>query len=401
MPIKLTNILSESHFIGIELFTSNGEDGISLLCIKRKRNELNITYKEKRESFNQLNHKPNKENTVVLVINNSSIIQKEIENTDNLDAKILNKVFPNLKTEEFFYEIWRIGTKAIVAICRKNYVNELLEFYKKEGVNISGISIGVCSLSQITSFNETSIFETNSTIISLESNDQILKPKISITTKNFDINGLEIQSSYLLGFASLLRLITKNNKNTGNIIPLNNQLLEEFHQKSFFRKSIKWTVYTLLFLLLINFFVFNHYYEAVTKSNSDLESNKVIIENIKFTKERLKTKEEKLKSASVLNNSKSSWQINELLKEMPSSILLNELIYNPLEKNIKEEEKIVTKDNTVIISGKTINNIAFTNWLDKIEKDKSVTNVTITSFGKNENKETVFSITITILPNET
>lgn len=383
------------------MFTLKNEDGISLLGIEKKKNELDIFHREKRQTLEQLNYKVNKENTVVLVVNNSNIIQKEVESTDSIDAKILNEAFPNIKNDEFYYEIWRLETKSIIAICRKDYINELIVSCKKKGIIFSSVSLGICSLSQVTSYSNQSVLETNSTTISLFDNERIINPNDSLIIKTFDINGLEIQSSYLLGFASILGLITQNSKNTGNITYLSNQLFEEFSQNSFFKKSLKLTVYSLLFLLLINFFIFNHYYEALTISNSDLESKKNIIENIKSTKQRLKSKEEKLKSNSSINSSKTSWYINELLNEMPSSILLNELIYNPLEKNIKNEEKIITKNNTLIISGKTINSTAFTNWIDKIENNKFVDKVTITTFGKNENKETVFSITLKIISNET
>lgn len=392
---KLDNIVIGKHYKTIEVFTSNGEDGISLFAIEKKKNELVITHKEKRNQFSQLNDIPNINDCVFLIINNSQIIQKEVEGTNLHDIKTLSKAFPGLKLDDFYYEISKLKTKSIVAICRRSYVEELLSDFKSKGVTFAGLSLGVCSISQITSFTENEVLNTNTQTITIGNEDVLLKP-FEGHAKTYEINGIEVENFFLLGFSTIVGWVLNNNSNTGNIISYNSILSNEFYQKKFFAKSVKMFVYFLLVILLINFFLFNHFFKAVNNTTADIQANKNLIENIKIVKTSLKGKEERLNSSINGNNSKSSFTINKIISEMPYSILLNQLVYNPLEKNIKEDEAIATQNNIILIAGKTINNVAFTSWIDHIQKYKEIENVTITQFGKNETKETVFILKIMV-----
>eukprot|EP00388_Colpodella_angusta_P005620 GDKJ01017265.1.p3 GENE.GDKJ01017265.1~~GDKJ01017265.1.p3 ORF type:complete len:372 (-),score=33.58 GDKJ01017265.1:314-1429(-) len=369
-----------------------------MVCVEKKKNELVIVADEKQNNLSKIKEF-SKASPIFIIINNSQVIQKEINEVDANEIKILNKAFPNLKQEDFYYEIATINAKSVVAVCRKSYVDDLLKEYKGKEILFSGLSIGVCSISNIAPFVSDEILQTNSVSISLNE-ETIIKPLDNKNTASYSINGLSVKSSELLGFAALLGLILKNSLNTGNIIKNNSLLLDDFYQKSFFKKTIKTAVYVILGILVINFFVFNYYFKAVNDSNADLTANKNLISDIKSVRSRLKLKEEKLNNSLSHTNSKSSFIINELVKNIPSSILLEKLEYHPVEKKIKEDEPILTLNDVTNISGKTINNVAFTKWIETIEAYKWVKNVTITHFGKNETNQTVFTIKIKFSPNE-
>jgi hypothetical protein len=395
---KIDNIVIGDQFTGLEIFTANGEEGISLVTVEKKKNELVIIHREKRNKIDQLQQIPNKNDFVFLIINNSQIIQKEVHGTDSHDIKTLHKAFPNLKLEDFYYEICKIGIKSIVAVCRKSYVDELLSDFNSKGIILSGISLGVCSISQIIAFTGYDTLNTNSQSLALTNQENIIQP-LDDKTRTYEINGLEVQDYYLLGFSAILRWVLKNNSNSGSILQFSDTLWNNQYQQRFFGKGLKAIIYSLLTILLVNFFVFNNYFKAVNNSTTNLEVSKNLTENIKEVQVRVKNKEVQFNNALSGNNSRSSHIINQIISELPTSILLNQLAYHPLEKNIKDEEAIATQDKIIIISGKTINNLAFTNWVELIQKHKEIANVTITQFGKNDTKETVF--TLKIKTNET
>src|SRR5690606_33754554 len=97
-------------------------------------------------------------------------------------------------------------------------------------------------------------------------------------------------------------------------------------------------------------------------------------------KQRIKDKEKKLSSFITSNESKSSLVINDIVKILPSSILLSEIDYHPLEKKIKNKEAVISQDNLIIVSGTVINNEAFTEWIREIEKQNWVENIMIIAF---------------------
>ncbi|HEX8577558.1 MAG TPA: PilN domain-containing protein [Flavobacterium sp.] len=394
--ISLKNILSGNRYSAIEMFSLANEEGVALIFVEKKNNELQLVYKEKRSTPEQLIEKPGKGCPVALIVNNNFVIQKEIDITESNEMKMLNKAFPNLKGDDFYYEISKIKSKTIVAICRKNYINELIERYKELDITFSHISLGICSLSQIDDYIVKDNIKTNHQIVSFNDEGPAVRNNENRLVEMYELNDLQVPNTYLMAFSGVINLVIKTSKNTGNITLLNAELSNTFNQKSFFTSILKAMVFFLLVLLLINFFAFNYYFKKANEQATDIEASKNIMGKITTIKKRLQIKEDKIKNTANGLASRSSLIINEVVKDLPSSILFNELIYHPLEKKIKPDEPITIQNNTIIISGVAFNNRDFTQWIENIESSKWIKSATITDYGKKENKETVFTVKLTI-----
>lgn len=398
---SLTNLLLGKQYIGVEHFSLNNEEKTAFLLIEMKKGELVIDQKDLGNYSETLHEKWDKNLPLYLVINTNQVIQKEIVETDSSDEKLLHKAFPNLAWNEFYYEIWRLKRKSIIAISRKNYVDDLLSSYNKQGFSVAGISLGVCSIAEIIKYSEKNELSTNHQIISWSEETQVITTSAVDKYLSYNINGLNIQNSHLLAFTGILRLLLNNTMTSGNLIDYNHQLYDNYNQKSFFSKGFKIMVGIILAILVINFFAFNHFFTKAQETSESLSLSKSSLDAINKTKERIKTKEQKVKNVVVLTSSQSSIVINEITTRIPQSILLTELTYYPLEKKIKAEEPIVTQEKTITLSGTTLDNNAFTHWIEEIERLKRIDHVVITHFGKNERNETEFSIKLTLKENET
>ncbi len=395
---RLNSFVSGNQFIGIELFSANAEDSISIVEVRKRKNELVIKKKEKKSVFQNVIQKSNRNIPVILTLNNNQVIQKEIEYLDVSDLKLLYKAFPNIKIDEFFYEIWRLETKSVVAICRKNYIQKLI--YKDfNSICISSISLGICSICNITAFIDCKTIKTNNLTINIE-HKTLLTPNENDDVITYDVNGIKLQSTYLLAFCGILHKINPNLKVSGNINDINNLLYDTYYQNSFFRKGLKVMVITLLTLLLLNFFIFNYYYKKTIQSSLSVMTSKEKIDKVRQVSQRLIAKENKIKAVSNLAGLQSSFLISDLINQMPSSILLNELIYHPIAKKIKEDQLIIINGDVILISGKTLNTKELTRWFEVIENKDWVKSTSIIHFGKNENNESVFTLKINLKPNE-
>lgn len=393
--LSLNTFLLGKQYIGVEHFTINNEDKVALLLVEKKKEGLVITKKDRVSYNGKIAEKWDTKLPFFLVINSNQVIQKEVLGVEPSDEKLLHKSFPNTNWDEFYYEIWRLKTKSVIAIARKLYVNTLLEDYENQKISIAGISLGVCSIADIIAYTDESELYTNHQSISKEET-QIISASVLESAITYTINDLQIENRQLLSFSGILRLILNNTLNTGSIISYSDQLYNDYNQKTFFNKGIKIMVGIVLGILLLNFVFFTHYYKLAQESSEILLVNKSSIEDVSKIKQRIIVKEEKVKGIDGRMTSRSSLIINEITSKVPSSILLTELTFNPLEKKIKAEEQILTKDKVIAISGTTIANASFTKWVEDIEKLNWVDKVLITHFGKDENNETTFSINLTL-----
>lgn len=389
---SLTSLLLGKQYIGIEHFSLNKEEKIAVLLVEKKKEELMIIKKDKVSYSETLPEKWDKTLPFFLVVNTNQVIQKEVQGIEASDEKLLHKGFPNTNWDVFYFEIWRLKTKSIVAISRKIYVDELLSNYHKQGISIAGISLGVCSIAEIINYSKEKELFTNHQTISWSEETPIVTANAAAIDSTYDINGLEVQNSHVLAFAGILRLLLNGTTNTGNLINYSHQLRENHNQRSFFSKGLKIMIGVLLTILLINFLTFTHYFKLAEETSESLLLSKSSLEEVIKTKQRIQAKEQKVKNVVVMTSSQSSLIINEITKRIPQSILLTELVYHPLEKKIKPEEPILTQEKVVTLSGTTIDNAAFTLWVETLEQLKWINQVIITRFGKNDLNETEFSI---------
>ena len=391
MAAFLENIILGKHYIGVELFSVNGGDRVAWLEAGRKKNELVIAKKEI-ININELFERQNSKLPLSIVINNAHVLQKETDSTDANDKKLVHKTFPNINLEEFYFEIMRLDGKSVIAICRKSYIHDLVERLGKK-YNIMSVSLGILPISQVLNFSMLEVVYTNTQAINLDDSGLPLITPFE-GDKIFDINGLAVPNGHLLAFSSILKILLKNKSNTGTINELSITLEEGFKQKAFFAWGSKIGIILILALLLLNFFAFTFFFNKASQLKESVSINRAGIENITKIRNRIKEKEEIVKEFTSQSSSKSSLIINKIVQNIPSSILLTEINYYPLQKKIKAEEPVLFDEKLITITGSTISNEAFTGWIAQIEKLEWINKVTIVSFGKNTENTTVFDIKI-------
>lgn len=393
------SILFGKQYLGIEHFSTENEEKTAFLEVRRKKNELVISKEDIRIFKDSVLELMSNKVPFYLVINTNQVIQKEIEETDTSDNKLLHKAFPNLRWEDFYYEIWRLKHKSIICICRKSYVEVLIAKYQKKKLSISNISLGNTSISSLLNISKPEKLETNNHTIRFNNDDITISSSVNKNIFHYDINGLQISNPQVLAFTAILQSILNRKLITSNLTGLNLSLRDAYLQKQFFNKGIQIGIGILLTILLINFFVFTTFYKKVQENSQTLLLNNSSKEAFIKLKNRIKLKEESAQKIYGKTKTSSTLILNEITKRLPASILLSEFVYQPLEKKIKKGEPILIQNKVLLISGSTINTESFTNWIEALEKLNFINKVIITNFGKNENSETIFSLKLLI--NET
>jgi hypothetical protein len=387
MSQYLQKMLSGKKFIGIECFTEHNTNRYAFVQVEKKKNNLEITASNVIDEDGLKKYKA--KHLAALIINTNQVLQKVVDSTDLNDKKILQKAFPNIKSDDFYYEIWRKKTVSLIAICRKTYVDELVKKISQD-FRISAIGLGVCPVANLTSFTDNNFVSTNTHTVGIT--DESIFYATAANNISSTINGLNISSNNLNAFSAVLGLLTNKTEQFGsNTSDFNKELYNNAYQQVFFEKTITFSIGIIITLLLINFLIFNYYFRKVTELESTISVSKSELISINTIAKKIKEKEARLNNFTRNAASKSSLLLNNIGRSVPSTVQLSEITYKPLFKNIRESEKVSFQDSILLISGKVLNNSDFTDWVNDAQQIKGIKKITITHFGK-QDTDTEFSV---------
>ncbi|WP_147296581.1 PilN domain-containing protein [Flagellimonas nanhaiensis] len=340
--------------------------------ISKKKGDLIVLNNHQLDNIELLQEFARKNHPLYFVCNTDKVITKVLESDPT--GKVMTAVeksFPGLNFENFYFQAVHLNQSLILSVVKREIVEGFVDYFKKIKLHIAGISIGPTSLSEIWDFVKDDYVLTNSEKISLHSN---LAPYISITENNdnapveYDVNGLRLSNSALLSFSVVLKFLSGDQKTQSNLNELNSKLGTQHRDKKVYGILLQSSIVTILILLLVNFVFFSYYFKKIQQ----LEQNTLLKDENKTSLTRITSevaeKEKKVEAILSFSNSKTSFYLDRLAVTVPESILLEELIYQPLSKPVRPSKSIELKEQTIQVIGICRNNSDFSEWISNLEK---------------------------------
>ena len=357
-------LLYNNRFCAVEhSFNHQGEENFHFLQLKKKGKELILDRKKTFSTHEELIDflKESKLRQVVLVFNNQQVLSKKVTKTGE-NINIFQLAYPNLNSTEFYYQYKKTNDNIFLAVTRKSYIDNLIELYSSNQISVLDFSLGNLSVFEIANlFQTTEITTSNSKILLKHEKVINITPK-HFDYKNYDINGLNINSDSLLSLGIIISFYLKTNFHHTKTH------FNSFKNKVIFNKGYKTALSFCLVILFINFLFFSSYYKEVTELNSYIEINNSTKENLKLLNNEVIEKEKLLNQIQNYSSISIAKYIDEIAYTTPNTILLTELNYQPFLNTIKEKKEIKNELKTIRISGNFKSNSDISNWVDIIEK---------------------------------
>jgi len=219
---------------------------------------------------------------------------------------------------------------------------------------------------------------------------------ISITHE-YDINGLQVSSSYLLSFAATLNVVlSKKIYDHSNFDTRYKVLNTDFQQQRFFSQFLKVGLLFILVTLLINFFIFNHYFNKVSELRQTAQVNESSKNQLITLKEDVDRKEKFITDILKSESSKSSFYTNAIIVSLPEAIRVSKLNFQPLTKLIKAKKPIEYEKGVIYLKGISSLPADISTWISDLEQIEWIEKVVITDYSESNNFLTEFSLNITI-----
>lgn len=385
-----------NRFCGVEHSTKNGEKIIYASVLKKKNKELTFDLLIEEKSIEGVCNKLQKNQALTLIINDDNILSKTIENQQNT-LKLIYEAFPNINIEEFYYEILTQKNTHFISICRKDYVNNLIESYNKKNINIINISLGNALVETVTKLTtKTDFYSSNANIKIDENKIDIILIKGNDISESCEINGLKIDNNFLLSFLGALDILFNATSTKINFKEKKEHQINLFYQKRFFLNFLKIGGSIIFLLLIINFFFFNYYSNGVNELKQSIQAVQTKKSQILELHESVSKKNKMAENLLKTNHSNSSFYCDQIIQNLPESILLSEYIYQPILKKIQAGKTIEIDEKIIIITGEFEDNNTFSNWINELEQIHWISKVLIVDYNSSNLNTSRFKIKISI-----
>lgn len=357
-------------FYSVEESSFSNEEIYYGIEIKRDKDLLDIKSKTETKNIDELINKISKRTPVHLIINNTSVLTKSIIYDGKVDDELglIDKAFPNINIDDFYYEILKQEFSAFITICRKTIVHDSINRFVNKKISLINITLGTLLVSEIKGFVEDdSLLVSNALILFEGKSIKSIEKNTTKTNKNYDINGLQLSSDYILSFTSVLNSITDEYKTYNNLNLKIKNLVVNFKYERFRNAFLKFGLVSIFILLLINSLAFNHYFnKTLSLKQNTVNSSSLKQELITLNKKVVKT-EKMVEDIQNSESSNSSQLINMFVLTLPETITLEEVSYQPLLKRIEDGKPILKDLNSILVKGVSINSEFYSIWIQELE----------------------------------
>ncbi|MDP2059706.1 MAG: hypothetical protein Q8J97_08200 [Flavobacteriaceae bacterium] len=384
---NLVNFLKNGNiYNAVEVVTSSeGKDVFYFIKLKRKKNELTVLESAKIENLEDIPTHIKPTEPVFLVVNTNKVLSKIIERTKNDVKNIVNRTFPNIRLDDFYYDIKWTETFGIVSVCRKELPENIIKNFSDFKINFSGFTIGLTEICTILPLLKNDTIEMASATLYLNTNPPRFSADDTGRKIVYEIDGIKLNGEYLLSFSGLISGIAKEDFSESNLKQRNQGLKKDFYYKVFYEKFLRFGIVSLFALLFVNFLIFNSYFQKTNLLEQEVESNRSGIQLLKAKNDIVTEKEKKLSDLLYAATSKSSLYLDQLSATALDSIQFSEVDYQPYEKKVTAGEEVSVKDGFIRISGFSLADKVFSEWLVRLQKLKWIKNISISDFVKNKN----------------
>nr|WP_299067244.1 hypothetical protein [uncultured Allomuricauda sp.] len=385
-------------FYGLEIYQIDGVVQFQLLQATKKKGELVIM---DTHSFDKLETLPNLAKASVpiyLIYNTDSVVTKHT--TSNFeDRAAVEQVFPGLNFENFFYQISKLKDLSYISVVKKQDVENYLAQLKKMKFNVGGFSLGPCSLSTIMDYLKNDFIFTNTDKVVLngvsDANLSISRKKDS-SVSTYNINGLSVKNTEIMPFSGVLSFLTSSTTVASNFGDVALNLQSEFANSRTFGILLRSSLGFILLLLLSNFLLFSFYFDRVQLSKENLAFENENKKNLIAVRDRVTEKEKKVDAVLSLSNSRTSFYLDKLGVSVPKSILLTELLYQPLTKPMQESKPIQLDENRILVMGTSISSEDFSSWITHLEAIEWIGSVETMDYDYKNKNTSNFKIKISV-----
>ncbi|TMU55667.1 hypothetical protein [Flagellimonas algicola] len=372
----LKHIVEGNSYQGLEIFEIEGKIWYALLHVQKEKDELHVRFEKTFDSLDKVTSHIHRNTILFLTVNTSQILTRRVDVASKIGSEqMVVTAFPNLDLENFYFQTMDLNGNQQVAISKRDYLGSLMEELAGYGLSPVQVALGTTPVQFILGhMDSVEIFGSNYKL----SQDGKLEMTHNSSDEKVKMGELMLSSASITSFAQILGHL-KRMPELGNLVTTNMFLFNEFKNRRLFHFGLRWSLGIFLGILLVNFLYYSSYQSEL--GNMEIQASAQQQLNLfNAMQERVALKEEKLMAVTNAVNSKSSFYLDRIALELPSSVLLDKITYQPTLKPVRDGKVIELQEKVILVAGVTQSKLEFIAWTSELENKVWVDKVEIESY---------------------
>lgn len=382
--------------------------GLSIRCckVKLEKDQLEIEDTWEVDDWELIANNKYKDTPVALHLDSRQILIKETALMD-LDEERLKSIFPSYDADRFYHGQLQGESKQWVAFVRKDYIVEMIDRFAVCGYQVIKVFIGPfvldAILGQINSYGDAYTFDGHSIRIGAE-NKQWQEYRYGQEFESrfaLKIGDHPIKPQYVIAYAiAFSALMADYVPEYGLLIPEVEEQRQSWLEKQKFNVNLLILVAVFFLLLLVNTFLFNHYYQENMALGDRVSSQQSTVQDLGKLEGGIKSNEQLLAELGWNGGVSKAWLLDQIgysIRQF-TQISLAQIQVNPQSKGLGNT--VIQQADQIIIKGNSPTLEMLNLWLRELKNNPWIAKVSIEEYGNKQQDETMDAFTIKINYND-
>jgi len=374
--------------------------------VRLEKDNLEIEETWEAADWEILENDKNKSIPIALHLETRQILLKESLHTI-LDEEQLKSIFPSYDSARFYTAQLKGDGKNWIAFVRKNYVSEVLERFSILGYEVIKVFIGPFVLDnvllQVNSYCNEYVFDRHAIRIDDENKNwqqyrtgQEFENRFALKVADHPI-----KQQYLTAYAATFSTLMADyvNDYSLEVAEVDERRLV-WLEKQKFKLNLIAIIVILFFLLLINTFLFNHYFQENQILTGKVSTQQSTVKDLDKLEDEIKRNEHLLTELGWNGGVSKAWLLDQIGYSIRqyAQITLTQIQVNPQTKGLGNI--VIQKADQIMIKGTSPTLEILNLWLRELKNNPWITKVSIEEYGNKQQGETLDAFTIKINYND-
>lgn len=308
-----------------------------------------------------------KRSHLVLSLTGKWIVTKKSEPAGEINQQVINSLYPNFDSQQFYLQLSNNGNVSYVSIIRREEVDNLTNQFNLLGYEVIATVLGLVSYG-----------------------DEITQEDVKLDEK------------LVQAFTSAFHILLQREA-PGVVDDKIEKKRTNFFAAAKFKRYMLWSACLLIFLYLINLLVYDHYSGLGQKTQNENKNTSAEVNKFRQQEKEIAEKIGLIKSNSWTGGLKFAFLIDRIVAIMPPEIRLREISVNPVIESLQigSRSSDSTRTKTVDVKGVCSEAGMVNNWIFALKANSWITDCQIINYTVSpEDRRADFALTLQLNDHE-